>query len=486
MPDFVFLHPLLARHDKLSDIPTDHFYIKFDAREPLMISFLSLIPSHRYLTLLRIALAVPHLISSSFFIQAPSLIAADSWTSFQNGGQLKHSQLPASWDASATGIAWQASIDGYGQSSPIVHNDHVYITSTSGPNKEKYHLAAFSLGDGKKLWQRDFDNPSPEENNSYVSRAASSPVADSSGVIASFEGGLIVALDHSGEPRWSKNLVNEYGSVKTRHGLAASLEQDDNHVYVWIERESEPYVLSLAKTDGSVRWKSVGVGATSWSSPRLINVDGQPQLVCSASGHIAAYEPSTGAKLWDFTDIANNTTCTPIPVGDGEFFIGASDGRGEQGAGKTAASNGLIKIQKQADGSFLPQYVWRAEKATCSFGSPIIANNCVWLVNRAGVLFQLDLATGKQLSAERVSCGSVWATPLASSDKLYLFGQKGTTSIVSLSDAKEISQATTWEDSQANLAAREGAHVLYAVAATRPYLLIRRGDKLFAVKSEAN
>ena len=410
--------------------------------------------------------------------------ATDHWSSFQNGGQLTSLTLPESWNADGTNIAWKISVEGYGQSSPIVQGEQVFVTSTSGPNKEKYHVAAYSLKDGSKQWQHEFSNPTPEENNSYVSRAAPSPVADANGLVCSFEGGVVAAFSLDGKLRWEKNLVTEYGPIKARHGLAASLEQDASNAYVWVEREEAPYILSLNKSTGEVTWKADGVGATSWSSPRLISVAGKPQLVCSSSGRIAGYDTATGNKLWEFTDVANNTTCTPIPVADGKFIVGASDGRGEQGAGKTAASNGLLEVKPTNDGKFAVNYLWRAEKATCSFGSPIVAAEKVWLVNRAGVLFQLDLATGKQLSAERVASGSIWATPLATSNKLYLFGQKGMTSIIDLSNASEIASCSTWEEPTEAAPAAMGGSVLYAAVNAGNTLLIRRGDVVYAIRQK--
>lgn len=413
--------------------------------------------------------------------------AADNvWTGFQNGGRLTTSSLPESWDATGKNIAWKIALEGYGQSSPVIFNDQVFVTFTSGANKDKYHIAAYALKDGAKLWQQDFSNPTPEENNSYVSRAAPTPVVDSNGVYVSFEGGLVVALASDGKIRWQHNLVEKFGPIKARHGLAASLEQDNDHLFVWVEREEKPYILALNKNTGDVVWNAQGVGATSWSSPRLLNVAGKQQLLCSASGKIAGYDVATGNKLWEFADIANNTTCTPIPVGDGLFFIGASDGRGEQGGGKTAASNGLVEIKPTSDGKFEVGYKWRAEKATCSFGSPIVAANKVWIVNRSGVLYQLELETGKQVSAERIAAGSVWATPLATNNRLYLFGQKGLTSIVDLSNAAELTTCTTWEDASEAAPAAMGGAVLYAAVSAGDTLLIRRGDALFAIRQTNN
>jgi outer membrane protein assembly factor BamB len=418
----------------------------------------------------------------SLLLLSGSTQADESWRGFQNGGQLKVEQLPESWDASGKGIAWKAALEGYGQSTPVVAENEVFLTSVSGPNKETYHVAAYSLADGSKRWQKDFANPSPEENNSYVSRAAPSPVIDASGLFVSFEGGIVASLSRSGELIWQRNLVEIDGPIKVRHGLAASLEQDAAHLFVWVEREQEPYVLAIEKKTGKTVWKAPGVGATSWSSPRLISVAGKPQLVCSASGRIAGYDTTDGKKLWEFTGLSNNSTCTPIPVADGKFLIGASDGRGEQSAGNAAASNGLIEIKPTQDGRFEVDFVWRADKATSSFGSPAVANNKVWIVNRSGVLYQLDLATGKQLSAERVAAGSIWATPLFTASHLYLFGQKGTTSIVQLDSAKEIASCTTWEDGASSAPAASGGAVLYAAVSVQETLLIRRGDTLFAIR----
>jgi outer membrane protein assembly factor BamB len=408
--------------------------------------------------------------------------ADEPWSGFQNGGRLSVPALPESWDASGKGIAWKASIEGYGQSSPVAAGNQIYLTSTSGPNKETYHVVAYSLTDGSKQWMKDFPNPSPEESNSYVSRAAPSPVIDPSGLFVSFEGGIVAGLSFAGEVLWERNLIESDGPIKARHGLAASLEQDATNLFVWVEREQDPYLLAIDKKTGKTLWKAQGVGATSWSSPRLVSVAGKPHVVCSASGRIAGYDATDGRKLWEFTNLANNSTCTPIPVADGQFLIGASDGRGEQNTGNAAASNGLIEIKPTEDGRFEVDFKWRAEKATSSFGSPAVAHGKVWIVNRSGVLYQLDQATGKQLSAERIAAGSIWATPLVTPTNLYLFGQKGTTSIVQLDSAKEIASCTTWDDGSSAAPAANGGAVLYAAMRAEGTLLIRRGDTLYAIR----
>jgi len=391
--------------------------------------------------------------------------------------------LPTRWSAEDN-IAWKAEIPGYGQSTPIVTDGQIIVTSTSGPNKENYHLVAYSIDEGKKLWQKDFTNPSPIENTSYVSRAAPTAVADKSGYIAYYEGGLVVAVTRDGDVRWKRDLVDSYGAISSRHGIASSLEQNDDLIFVWVERSEEPYLAALNKASGETVWKVAGLGKTSWSTPRLVPVDETTQLVCSASGLIAGFNPDNGERLWQFDQIANNTTCTPIPLGDGRFLIGASEGRGEAAVQTDGTSNGVIQIAKQDDGSYAAQFVWQAAKAKSSFGSPIVADKTAWFVNRGGVLFGVDLETGKQSSTARPAAGGVWATPMQQGKLLYIFGSKGTTSVIDMTSGEEVAENSLWENEEAEEGERSSGEIIYSAVAVPPLLIIRTGDTLYAIQEQ--
>jgi outer membrane protein assembly factor BamB len=413
-----------------------------------------------------------------------TIVGADApgqWPAFQNSGQtvIVSDAIPTKWSADQN-VAWTSEIPGYGQSTPIVANDQVVVTSTSGENKDNYHVASYAIETGKKLWQFDAKNPSPFANTPMVSRAAPSAIATTDGFIAFFEGGVVVALDKNGQKIWEKDLVALYGPIEARHGLASSLEQNTDNVFVWIERTENPYLLALDKRSGDEFWKAPGVGATSWSSPRLIPVGDQQHLVCSASGKIVGYDPATGNRLWGFTDISNNSSCTPMPVGSGTFLMGASDGRGETTPGAAAESNGLIEVVPQSDGTFHVGFKWRATKATATFGSPIVVGKTAAIVNRTGVLYRFDLETGEQTFMERTEAGGIWATPIVAGEHLYLFGYKGTTSVIDLKDNREIAKNRLWEaESEESFG---GGKVLYAAAPAPPYLFLRRGDMLYAIK----
>lgn len=409
------------------------------------------------------------------------------WRSFQNGGDLvAGAELPIEW--SPESVAWKATLKGYGQSTPLVHQGQVYVTSTSGENKDSCHLAALDLTSGETLWSVDFKNPTPEENTTYVSRAAPTPVVDAEACYVFFEGGLVAAVSHQGRILWQRDLVEDYGSIKARHGLAASLEQTEALVFAWVERTDSPYVLAIEKATGKTAWKVPGLGGTSWSSPRLMEIGRTAQLVCSGSGKIVGFSADSGERLWEFDEIANNTSCTPIPVAEDRFLIGASNGRGQENSGQGARSNGIIKVTEQGDGTWSADFLWSAKRATSSFGSPIVSGSSAFFVNRAGVLYRSDLDSGAESKPERLSCGGIWATPLVAGGKLYLFGQKGVTSIIDLKSGKEIAANPLWTSGdEANPAPDEAtpassATVLYAGTPAPPFLLLRTGDVLYAVQ----
>jgi hypothetical protein len=423
---------------------------------------------------------LPALVAIS--ILAPAS-AGDTWPSFQNGGRmsLELPDAPANWVLSEE-ITWNADLLGYGQSSPVVWGGQVYVTSVEGANKETYHIAAYDVGDGTKLWQHAVINASPVKNSNYVSRAAPTPAADANGLICFFEGGNLVSLTHKGDVRWERSLVDDYGAIS---GLAASVEQDETAAYIWVERSENPYVLSVNKQTGKTNWKVDGLGATSWASPRIVPVGNSGHLVLSGIGSLVGLDLGSGERRWKLDGISGNSSPTPVPLGEGRFLMGATVGRGESGSSKASESNGVVAISKSDDGAWRAKYVWRAKRATSSFGSPIAHNGTAYFVNRSGVLFGLDLANGEEQFNKRLP-GSTWATPAGVGNRVLFFGKDGRVSVLS-GNGRSV-KLTKWEALPSDPEPKQGkpqgrfsGGVLYGAAWCDDMLLLRRGDQLFAV-----
>lgn len=410
------------------------------------------------------------------------LPAGELGTSFQNGGVTSTAtELTDRVDLNFE-TSWEIALEGYGQSCPVIWKDVVYVTSVSGDNKEVYHIAAYRLENGKKLWQHDLKNASPQESTQYVSKAAPTPAVDRSGVCAFFEGGNLIKLGHDGSVIWEKNLVELYGSIESRHGLGASIEQDESSIFVWVERSDDPYLLAIDKQTGSIRWKSPGAGATSWASPRLVPIsDSETHLVLSAIGSLTGVDPATGKQLWKFEGISGNSTPTPVPLGKGKFLIGATTGREADSGQRAAESNGVIQIVRE-DAGWKADYLWHAKEATSSFGSPIAHGGRAYFVNKTGVLFCLNVETGSELFRERIG-GSMWATPFGSGKHLFFFQKDGMLQVYSADDKPhKLAEYPIFTQAENASSDPFAGKTLYGAIPYQSGFLVRSGSELIRLR----
>ena len=400
------------------------------------------------------------------------------WPGFLGGGQQAPStSLPLVWSPES-GIAWTTPLPGHGQSSPVVMDDHIYLTAVEGPKKETNIVIAVDAQSGKVLWRHDSTSDLQVKNDYLTSRAAPTVVADQQGVYAFFESGNVIALDPVGKVRWQRGLIADYGKYQGRFGLGGSLAQLEDRIFVLADNDGPSYLLALEKATGKTIWKADRTSRTAWSSPMIIPVGGQPQIVVSSSGSIDGYDPDSGKRLWTFEEVGGNTVASPTMVSDSQFLIGASPGRNGENAEGAKQSNLLMKIEADG-GEFKPTVVWRNEDATSSFGSPIAFKGHAYYTNRAGVLFCIDLANGKTAYTARMP-ESNWATPIGIGDRIYFFGKSGTTTVIaSGAEKRELSQNKLYEN-EGN-AGRFGGQIQYGVAITESGAIVRTGTNLFMI-----
>lgn len=84
---------------------------------------------------------------------------------------------PIHWD-SKTNVAWVTKLQGYGQSSPIVWENDVYLTCIDGPMKDVNRVHCVDLNTGTVRWTHNASTKNLIPNDDYHSRGAMSPVAD--------------------------------------------------------------------------------------------------------------------------------------------------------------------------------------------------------------------------------------------------------------------------------------------------------------------
>jgi len=391
-----------------------------------------------------------------FFLVANHLIAADNWPGFRGDGssQAPDATPPLEW-SDTENVTWSIKLSAYGQSSPVIWDGVVYVTGTQGGKKETLVVTAISLADGKVKWEKSFPASVEIEDTDMVSRGAPTPVVDTAGVYAFFESGDLIALDHAGETRWSTSLTKSYGTFQGGHGLGSSPTQTEGEVIILADHDGPSYLIALSKGSGEVKWKQDRPSRVSWTSPIL--VDGT--LYISSNGILEARDPKTGDPLWSVEGLEGNTVASATVSPEEELIV--------IGSSQPKMSRAY---------SLKGDELWTAERVTSSFGSPAIAGDCAYFVNRSGGLQCTSLAEGSLLWEEGLS-DSCWASPIEAAGRLYFFCKDGTTFVIQ-PDAEKMEVLA-----ENHLTALEGDRV-YGVAFSGSSIVARTGLTLVCVRAE--
>lgn len=389
---------------------------------------------------------------------AARLLAGDSWPGFRgDGSSLTSDQdLPVSW-SDDTNVAWSVGIEGYGQSSPVIHRGRVYVTSTVGSRKETLLTAAYRLSDGELVWVDRRPSSAPTDAHERMSNAAPTPVADKDGVYVFFESGDLIALDHAGRERWARFLPRSGDDWVGRHGLGSSPVRYGDRLFLHVAPFGVGRLYAIATEDGREVWVRDLPPAPSFSTPVTIQHGGRSLLLTTAGGGVAAFDIDDGDEVFRRPVRGGRGYAVPSAGVAGSLIVIAS---GEAG--------GTHTFSLDAPDATL----WTADKATTEFSSPLIAGERVWLVNSVGVLYELELQTGKQISAGRLPSGC-WATGITNGEHLYFFGVDGTAAVLSQSSGEMVAE---------NRLSSEGR--VYGVAAADRSFVVRTGNRLIRIASK--
>jgi outer membrane protein assembly factor BamB len=304
-----------------------------------------------------------------------------------------------------------------------------------------------------------------------------------------FEGGNLIALTHAGKVRWERSLVTDYGEFKGGHGLGSSPCQTADTLFVLVDHPGPCYLLAVDKATGKTKWKADRTTRTSWSSPVVAVRNGKPEVVVSSNGSVDGYDPGTGKRLWEHTGLAGNTLPSASASGD-VILVGAGAGRGAGDPKAAGRSNCCLTL---TDDGGKPGYkvAWGADGATASYATPLAHKGHAYFVNATGVLYCLDLKTGKELYAERLPA-ACWASPIAAGDHVYFFCKDGRAAVVKAGGEFDVvSTNRLWEPTkpqkkEAEPKGKEPAGeyldpIVYGVAAADGAFFVRTGTRLYRV-----
>src|SRR4030095_16683897 len=164
--------------------------------------------------------------------------------------------------------------------------------------------------------------------------------------------GKMQALDkQNGNVVWSHDLWKEYGGTKMDRGYSCSPLAWKNTVIVTVGGAGQSLMAFDQKT-GAVVWKKQDF-KLSPSTPTIINVDGQDQLLIALGDHIVGMNPNNGELLWSHRHDCDWGLNLSVPVwGAGNILVVSS-----------AYSGGSRGLQlNQADGKTTVKELWASRR----------------------------------------------------------------------------------------------------------------------------
>jgi outer membrane protein assembly factor BamB len=379
-----------------------------------------------------------------------TIFAAEDWPEFRGptGQGISHAHnVPVTWSAS-NNIAWKTATLGSGWSSPVLHQGRLYITSAVENGQElSLRAQCYDGRTGKLVWDKEALKGSKGTIHKKNSQASPTPIVQDNRLYLHFGHHGTACLDLEGKVLWATQKL-KYSPV---HGNGGSPILVDDLLVFNADGGSDPFIAALSQKDGSVRWKvpreSNAQKKFSFSTPLLITVNGQKQIISEGSTVVSALDPKDGHEIWRvrFTE---GYSVVPRPVfGHGMVFISSS-----------FDNPVVIAIRADGKGDVTSSHVaWKLAKGAPNSPSLLLAGDELYMVSDNGIASCVDAKTGKVHWSERIG-GGYSASPVFTEGRVYFQNEEGTGVVVKAGKQFEkLAQNSLGERTLASYAVTDGA-----------------------------
>jgi outer membrane protein assembly factor BamB len=431
--------------------------------------------------------AIPVVLVCALALSTTDVIA--QWPQFRgpNGsGVAEGTGYPVEFSPTRN-VAWKAAVP-YGQSSPVIAGNRLFVTAREG---ERLITIALAADTGKELWRRVVRRERPMEMYKANDPASPTPAADDQGVVSFFAEFGLVAYGTDGRVRWTHPM----GPFQNFYGMSASPIIAGNLVIQLIDQLKNSYVVALDRATGAVRWKADRPGATiGYATPAIFRPSpARADLVVIGSNRLDGYDLATGASRW-WTPVATGGSMG-VALSQGDTLLISTLGSNEPGLPQWASA--VAEYDKDKDGRVsraelqtdkelgehfgwidtsddrfiteaewnvarslglgawgavairpgdargqLPEAAvrWRFQKNVPYIPAPLLYQGVFYMSKTGGIITTLDPATGKLLKEGRAAgaLGEYYASPVAADGKVYVANQEGKVTVLKAGGAWEV------------------------------------------------
>ncbi len=407
------------------------------------------------------------------------------WRGPHANGVAPFGNPPIEWSETKN-IKWKIEIPGKSHATPIIWNNRIFVLTaietdkqvekqtkakrrlgppnTRTSNVHKFVIFAINRSDGQIVWQHTAREELPHEGRHPTGTwASNSPVTDGEHVYAYFGSRGLYCYDMQGNLKWEKDFGDM--SIKLSFGEGSSPVLYNDKIVINWDHEGQSFIIALDKKTGKELWKVTRDEGTSWATPLIVESNGQPQVITSATSRIRSYDIATGALLWESSGMTRNVIPSPVAANDLVFVMSGFRGNALQAInlseakGNIAGSNALV---------------WTLDRDTPYTPSPLLYDDMLYFLKKNdGTLACFNANTGEEyFSRQRLKgIGGVYASPVGAGGRIYISSLNGTTQVIKHGTQYDVLAVNKLDDGfsaspviVANELYLRGAKYLYCIA----------------------
>lgn len=349
---------------------------------------------------------------------AAAPLHADNWPAWRGPTGQGHSaekNLPLKWSEKEN-VKWKVKLADPGNSTPVVWGGKIFLTQANKGGTIR-SLMCLDRKDGTLLWQKDIEYPDKERNWNDTWYANASPALDGERVYVSFGSAGMYCFDINGKELWKRTDLGKWDHA---FGNASSPVLYGDLAFLWCgpnEGKGRNFLLAVNKKTGETVWEhDEKVG--SWSTPILVRLNDQDQLLLSVVPHLKALDPKTGKEIWRCKGLTKYVYTSPLYANG--IAVSMSGYGGAAFAVKTGGSGDITEDR-----------LWLHPDNTQRVGSGVMLGQHIYMVDEDGMPHCYEAKTGEDVwkvdPKKKPGSGPTWGSMVHADGRLYVLMRNGDT-----------------------------------------------------------
>ena len=342
---------------------------------------------------------------------------APYWTSYRgpnSEGIYKEQPILTDWPKDGPKVVWRKLI-GDGHSSFSIAKG---LAFTIEQHDENEVIAAFSVKTGEIKWKYEY----PARFEEYFGGVGprSTPTWNKDRIYALGAKGQLNCLDaNSGKVLWQQNIIEENKSEVPYWGVSTSPFIYKDSVILSPGGQNDNAIIALNADSGKMIWKKHN-GNQVYSTPTLLNILNEEQLIVALEGKILSINPNNGELLWSHKwkiYVNNHNIAQPAQLNDDTLLVTAGYGTGAE----------AFQIIRDG-GKMRTKILWKSKLLKTKFSSAIYWDGFIYGLNES----RLVCLNAKDGSLKWRGNNYGYGKIVAASGHLIILGDSGDLALVEM------------------------------------------------------